>query len=868
MNPPKYIIWLLDHLLKEIYADEIIGDLYEWCDLRSPNSTYKQMHFYALKVLFGSFRLRKLKSTQNILKGLTNSTMANNQLRMSVKALLNNKLFTAINLIGLTISFTAFIFIYSYISYEKSYDQFHSKKENIYRVIKNYKESGEMVRSTPSPLANAFLQQFDGSIQFARFGQDPVVSSIGKNNYYEENFYWGDSSIFTTFTIPFKYGDPENVLKGPNSVVISASTAKKYFGDINPVGQTLQIKVYDGNADYGLKIDGVFEDLPANSDLPFELVGSIQNAFDLYKQFNNHWGFNWLHTYAVIQESDLSRIQAGIPLIIEEALGPDNISKISFYFQPLKEVHLYSNEISGSRTTGNIDYVITLSFIAIAIIIIAAFNYLNMMASTVNKRRKYVAINKILGAGKRELFSQFILESLLAVSIAFGVGIVLTFVLWPFYQSLIAKPIPIDTIYQLSSIGIYLLIILSTCLIASLQPAFILSKIKGNTSAIRNNIRQKLKFQRILVATQFAIAVFLICGTFTIYKQVQFAVSESLGFDSDQLVSIKVEDRSLQSKITDIKNELLSIPGVQMATLSGESLPSEMNNTDLMYWNEDSKNHPVAIHEVSADHNFFDLLDIRFLTGRSYLANNLYQENSEVVINEAAKDLLGINFEINQEIFIGQVPHKVVGVVENYHYNSFKSKIEPVVYFQTKAGSRLSYDNIIVRVAGSDISQTLGGMEKVWKSFAPDEFFTFYFVDQTFDNLYTSDQKFLSQFSVFAGLGILITCLGLLGMILFMADQRAKEISMRKVLGSTRYGILQLIFKQFALYIGFGLLIGLPSAIYFSKIWKEQFVYQIPFNILDAIVPSIVVILISILTIGRSALKISSTNPIKYLRNE
>ena len=214
MNPPKYIIWLLDHLLKEIYADEIIGDLYEWCDLRSPNSTNKQIHFYALKVLFGSFRLKKLKSTQNILKGLTNSTMANNQLRMSVKALLNNKLFTAINLIGLTISFTAFIFIYSYISYEKSYDQFHSKKENIYRVIKNYKESGEMVRSTPSPLANAFLRQFDVSIQFARFGQDPVVSSIGKNNYYEENFYWGDSSIFTTFTIPFKYGDPENVLKG------------------------------------------------------------------------------------------------------------------------------------------------------------------------------------------------------------------------------------------------------------------------------------------------------------------------------------------------------------------------------------------------------------------------------------------------------------------------------------------------------------------------------------------------------------------------------------------------------------------------------------------------------------------------------
>ena len=305
-----------------------------------------------------------------------------------------------------------------------------------------------------------------------------------------------------------------------------------------------------------------------------------------------------------------------------------------------------------------------------------------------------------------------------------------------------------------------------------------------------------------------------------------------------------------------------------MAALSGESLPSEMNNTDLLYWDDESKSNPVAIHEVSADHNFFDLLDIQFLTGRPYLANNSYQENSEVVINEAAKDLLGSAFTLNQEVFIGRVPHKVVGVVENYHYSSFKSKIEPVVYFQTKAGSRLSYDNIIVRITGSDVSPILAAMEKTWNGFAQDEFFTFHFVDQTYDNLYNSDQKFLTQFSLFAGLGILITCLGLLGMILFMADQRAKEISMRKVLGSSRFGILQLILKQFALYIGFGLIIGLPSAIYFSKLWKEQFVYQTSFNFLDAIIPSVVVVLISILTIGRSALKISNTNPIKYLRNE
>ena len=868
MNPPKYIIWLLDHLLKDIYADEIIGDLYEWCDLNSQTNARLQIHIYALKVLSGSIKLRKLKSTQNILKGLTNSTMAHNQLRMSVKALLNNKLFTVINLIGLTVSFAAFIFIYSYIRYEKSYDGYHVNKNNIYRIIKNYKESGDLVRSTPSPLAQAFLRHFDGSIQFARFGQDPVIASIEDNKYYEENFYWGDSSIFTTFTIPFKYGDPNNVLKDPNSVVISAKVAKKYFGDINPVGQTLQVKVYDGNVDYGLRIDGVFEDLPPNSDLPFELVGSIQNAFDLYKQFNSHWGFNWLHTYAIIQESDMPRIKAGIPQIIEDAMGPDNVNKISFYFQPLEEVHLYSSDISGSKTSGNINYIITLSLIAIAIVVIAAFNYLNMMASTVNKRRKYVAINKILGAGKRVLFSQFILESLLSVTISFIVGLVLTLVLWPFYQSLIAKPIPLSTIYQLSSIGVFILVILATCLIASLQPAIILSKIKGNTSAIRNNIRQKLKFQRILVATQFAVAVFLICGTFTIYKQVQFAVSESLGFDSNQLVSIKVEDRHLQTQIEEIKNELLGIPGVQMAALSGESLPSEMNNTDLLYWDDESKSNPVAIHEVSADHNFFDLLDIQFLTGRPYLANNSYQENSEVVINEAAKDLLGSAFTLNQEVFIGRVPHKVVGVVENYHYSSFKSKIEPVVYFQTKAGSRLSYDNIIVRITGSDVSPILAAMEKTWNGFAQDEFFTFHFVDQTYDNLYNSDQKFLTQFSLFAGLGILITCLGLLGMILFMADQRAKEISMRKVLGSSRFGILQLILKQFALYIGFGLIIGLPSAIYFSKLWKEQFVYQTSFNFLDAIIPSVVVVLISILTIGRSALKISNTNPIKYLRNE
>ncbi|MBX2842627.1 MAG: ABC transporter permease [Flammeovirgaceae bacterium] len=867
-HPPKIIDRFLEAILQDRFVDEVIGDMHEWYTWKRESlSSLKLMYGYLTGVLF-CLKWYKFKNIKSLFLLFIDTIMISNNLKISIRSLLQHRLFTIINILGLTFSLLSFLFIYAFVQYEFNYDNFHTKSENIYRVLKHNPKTGSFMRSTQSPLAKTFLTDFEGIIKFARFGQDPVFIEVEDQSFYEAAFYWGDSTVFDVFTLPFLYGNSEKALIEKNTLVLSQEIAEKYFGKaVNPVGKLLPVKIYDGNTEILMRVDGVMKKLPPNTDLPFEILGSISNGFELYSQFNHNWYFSWLHTYAYIpNKNDLELIKQQIPNIVGRTMGKENVDTFSFYFQPFEKVHLYSANVAGSGTDGNINYILTFSIIGFFIIIIASINYLNLISARINKRQKEVGVRKLLGASKKQLLGQFLTESNLTILISLSLGILLTALLWPIFIDFVGKPIPLSILASWKSFGILLMIVLFCGSLTGLYPAIMLTSLSASKS-LNNQARGRRKnvLLKGLVTFQFAISIFLIVSTLIIYKQVNFITKKDLGFNKDQLISVKVEDRALQEKIKTIKEQIRALPAVQNIAASGESLPSDMNNGGQISWDEESKEAGHFINLVSVDIDFFETLELSLIDGTNFINEQISTTESPVVINRAAMELIGVN-PINQIIEIDGTRHSVIGVTENYHYQSLQSKVRPSVFLMAEPGTRLGPDNLIIRLKTDDIFSAISSIENTWKTFSSDELFDFHFVDESYQAIYENEKHFLKLFTSFAVLSIIISCLGLYGMVLFTTEEKSKEISIRKVLGSTVPQIIGLIFQKFLWLILGGFIFGVPLALYFSQDWLQQFSYRIEVDSLTVIVSGLIVLLFSILTISSNTLKAALANPVNNLR--
>ncbi|MEL6559254.1 MAG: ABC transporter permease, partial [Bacteroidota bacterium] len=655
-TPPVWVDRLLDAVLKERFADETIGDLHEWYELKQETQSKLQLTYYYFLSVVKALRIYKLKKIKDLLILVTEIMMVNNNIKLSIRSLINNRFFTVINLIGLSVSLVSFLFIYAYLRYELSFDDFHANKNKIYRVLNASEETPVRGRPTPTPLAPTFNSYFPDEVTFARFGQDPVFLQVGDSKFYEEAFFWGDPTIFTVFDLPFLYGNAATALTEPNTIVLTQEKSEAYFGPgVNPVGKILPVKVYDSNATLLMKVAGVMKKLPSNTELPFELIGSMVNALDLYKQFNNHWGFLWLHTYAYVpNDGDLDRIVNHIPVIREEVMASQVSDHHTFEFQPLDEVHLYSNDVLGSRTSGNINYVITFTIIGIFIILIATINYLNLMGARINKRRGEVGVRKVLGANKSQLFSQFLTESNLTIFISLLIAVILVALLFNQFTAFIDKPIPFAIFFNWETAMLLTGLVLICGAVSGIYPALVLTTLKLEVSVNNHKqARRRNRFQKALVTFQFAISVFLIISTFIIFQQVQYMTQSNLGFNKEQLVSIKVEDRVLQDKIKLIRDEMAGIVGVEAITISGESLPSEMNNTWDIRWEGLPKGESRPIHLVSVDPEFFDVLEIPIKKGTGFGEQHANDSASFIVINQTAADLLNSPDPVLQKVEIG-----------------------------------------------------------------------------------------------------------------------------------------------------------------------------------------------------------------------
>ena len=869
-HPPKWIDRVLEYFLKDRFADEVLGDLHEWYYWKQETySNVKLKRTYCWNA-FRALRLHQLKKLKNLLVQLIDNTMLNNNLKIGVRSLLQNRSFTAINVLGLTLSLISFMFIYAFIRYESSYNSFHPKQNEIYRLLRKNLVDGKRERPMPSPVLPAFLRDFEGAMEFASFGQDPVFVKLDDQRYYEAEFYWSDASVFELFDLPFVYGNPKAALQQKNTVVLTRQVAEKYFGaGVNPVGRSLPIKIYDGNVEMQMRIDGVIEDLPSNSDLPFQLLASMRSVDELYSQITAAWWISWLHVYVRIpDESTLRRIEVAVPMIVERELGEEMAAQMTFEFQPLSEVHLHSEDVHASGTDGSIRQIMILSVIGVFILLIASINYLNLVSARMSRRRKEVGIRRVMGAASGQIMGQFFTESSLTILFSFLLAIGFTGAIWPMFNDLLGKTMPMALLFGWEAIAQISLVVLGVILLSGIYPAWLAGSMctKGLIDK-QGTLRSKRFLQKSLVTFQFAITVFLVVSSVLIFRQVDFMSKKDLGFDKDMLVSVKVEDKALQEKIDVIKNVMKEVPGVVQATASGESLPSDMNNGAEMYWGESDDEHHFA-YIIAVDEFFFETLNIPLAEGRNFTSTSSASLSGPVILNESAARLLEKESTVGSQIRLLDHHRSIIGVARDYHYRSLKTQVEPIIFTYGKPGFRESPDNIILRLTGREVTETMGQLESIWDDFSSNELFDHHFVDEHYANLYQNDRRFLKLFSLFTFLSIVVSCLGLYGVVLFATEERSKEISIRKVLGSSVLQVTSLVSGKFILLILFGLVIGLPSALFFIDEWLVQFSYQIAPEPAFVLLALILVVFTAALTIGMNTVKAALADPVKHLRDE
>ncbi len=871
MSPKSWIDFLLELALKERFQDEVIGDLHEWFHLQQKDGDGRALHWrYAWSAL-KSLKSYQLKRVSNLLITLIDLTMISNYIKLGVRSLLKNRRFTLINMLGLGSAFCTVVFIYAYVAFELSFDQYHHQVDNIYKVLSRDLVQDARSRSTPTPLKNAFQGMFGEELTFARFGQDPVFVELEDAKFYEEHFYWADAEVFSVFDLPFLYGDPRTALREPNTVVISEELSKKYFGeDVDPVGKSLPVKVFDSNVELTLRIDGVMRQLPANTDLPFDALGSMANALDMYSRFAESWGFNWLHTFVLVPDKQVvSEISKGMPNLITNALGEQFRDRLSFELQPLAQMHLHSSGVRRSGIDGDIRDVRVFALVGIFIIIIATMNYINLTSSRIPRRSREVAVRKVHGAGRNHIIRQLVTELLVLSGASFLIALVVVLLLWPFFTGLAGKEIDAGILLSLEFFGLILVVFSVSGLLAGLYPAMVMAAISP-LQGLQGEVvkRKKQSLRGVLVTLQFAISIFLLICTGVVFDQLRYMVNANLGIEASQLINIKVEDRSLQQKIETLRDQLGTVSGVEAVALSGEELPSLMNNTWGFSWDAISAKERHGIHIVAVDEGFFQTVQLKLKAGQNFFKPYRVDSSRSVVLNSAAWNLITTDKKVGMEVTIGGHSREVIGVTEDYHFRSLHEGMEPIVFMISRPGLRISPDNIFVRVAGQNMIENISLIENKWEQLAPGAAFDFHFVDRRYEGLYAKEQRFLKLFGIFSSLSIIIACLGLLGVVLYVVSEKMKEISIRKVLGSSVSQIGVLIGRQFGIFISLGALLAVPVAIYALRRWLQQFAYDVGISTWIVAGALVLAFLIALVTIGSNLVSALQSNPVKYLRDE
>jgi len=759
--------------------------------------------------------------------------MISNYLKVAFRNLRKYKAFTFINVAGLAIGMACCLLILLYVQDEISYDRYHEKSDRIYRVTLHGRLAGNEVHvtSTCVPMAAALINEFPEVETASRLYQSSrkVLVSRGEKRFNQERVFFTDSTYFDIFSHSLIKGDPKTALSKPHSVVLTEETAVKYFGSENPVGQTL---TFNNDTDY--LITAVAKNVPEHSHFHFDFLASFNS---LSWSNGNRWISNNLITYLVLKENTpAAQLEEKLPHLVRKYVAPQIQQVMGFTFdefiegggeyyyalQPLMDIHLYSQLTDEIEPGGNAAYVTIFSIIAFFILLLACINFMNLATARSANRAKEVGIRKVVGSKQGQLVRQFLTEAILLSFIALLFALLLVEMFLPWFNGLAAKEI--ETNYFAKPLmlpGLFLLTVFIG-LLAGSYPAFFLSAfnpiviLKGASAVGTKGTSPRLR--KILVVFQFAISIILIIGTLVIGKQLQFISDKRLGFNKDQVVLLH-RASALKDPAT-FEAEIEQFPNVVSAALT-RHLPSSSFDTNAFKPEGGIESEGYLVNTFSVGYNFIETLDIEIVEGRSF-SREFATDSLAYVINESAKEHFGWDEAVGKTIIEpdpdGAIVGHVIGVMRDFHYQSLHTKIEPALM-------RLNNfpEYIAARIASNNIPGTLSDLEKKWSEFAPGQPFQYSFLDDDFDKLYRADQRVGKLFGTFSVLAILIACLGLFGLASFSAEQRTKEIGVRKVLGASVANIILLLSKEFTKLVIVAFIIAAPIALYAMSKWLQEY---------------------------------------------
>ncbi len=816
--------------------------------------------------------------------------MFKNYFKTAIRNLWKHKTFSFINIIGLTIGLTSFILIALFIFDELTFDRLHKNTDNIYRLVEsNTSAEGKTVKKSGagfqvSARAKTGFPEIQDVARISQFWRPKIRPGNNKANVFHEDFIAANPGFLSVFSFPLIYGDRSSALTEPKSVILTEETAKKFFGIADAVGKIL----FFDNDSVPYKVTGVLKNIPANSSISFNLLvseSSILNVPEAKQQFANDWTSGAFSTYFLLNHTaDIDALNTKLNNLIAANHKADPGVKTQVQLQALRDIHFYSNDIEGdSGKKGTISYIYVFLIVACFIIFIACINYMNLSTARFTNRGKEIAVRKVAGASRAMLVKQFLAETLMVTIISVFLSLVLAYFLLPAFNSFTEKHLTLNihTDYRIWT-GIFLMMVIVT-LSAGLYPALFQSGLNP-LSLLKSKIRLgqgNISLRRSLVVFQFVISIVLIAATIIIFQQMQYVNNKDMGFDKDKLVVIDINSGVVSRSAATIKDEFTKLSQVKSVSVTS-TVPGAWKTIPSVKVNTDNSN-PTSgkdMYFFGADGQFLSTYNIKLLKGRDFFSSG-NADSSSVLINETAAKDLGITDALSQPITILSAKFgsdnrsavdkpftvTVAGIVKDFNFQSLHELLAPMMIgFERSLG--MSFGYFTVKLTGGDIDATLKKLNAVLHSIDQDHLFEYHFLDKQWELLYREDRIRQTIFLIVALLAIFIAALGLLGLTIYAAEQRVKEIGIRKVLGASVSGIVLMLSKDFLKLVLIAAVIAIPVAWFFMHKWLEDFAYRININWWVFVLSALAAIVIAMATISLQVVRAAIANPVKSLRTE
>lgn len=874
--PPQWINRLLARFCRPEILEGILGDLEELFQERlERQGVFKAKGYYLFDAIgfLRPFAWRKPKPNPSL-------DMFMNHLRVAIRNLARRKTLSFINISGFAVGISCCLFLLLYIQDERTFDQFHHNKDRIVRLSTDVQRSnGEWVSTAFSgaPWAPALKEEFPEIKAFSRFMRYRLDVMIQEQenmqSFYERDFVWADSSVFDIFSFPLIKGDPKTALQAPHTVVISASAAKKYFGDSDPIGKVIS---YEGNRN--LTITGVMEDIPRHSHFKADFLASFSSLYHFWDIIDN-WRVLYYYSYFLLDSpADQTDLATKFPAFLKQHMADEDAARYQAVIQPLNSIHLHSNRRDELESGGNIRLLYLFGGIALLILLVACANYINMTTASAINRAKEIGVRKVLGSAKKGLIGQFLTESL--VQMLMGLGLALTLIVWllPAFNQLSNKAVLFfgsALIYQ------YLALLLVggsiIALLAAAYPAFYLSSIKP-MRALKEKVNSKrtgVNLRQMLILFQFAVCTLLIVGTLVIQSQFNFLLEKDPGFSRDQvmILSMNIPDEFTSERMESLKEELNRLDIVQETSLASHRLVGDQPYFGSYRFDDiPAINEAQTMGRLHVDWDFAETYGVELVAGRSFDQQH-NTDTSAFLINETAVQQLGLNSPaeaIGKRITYGTRGENgvyerrgpIIGVTKDFHFRSLHYQVDPMVMDIQPA----RFHFMGLKVDSNHSLAELDQLQETWKENLPNSPFDPIYLDDLLVQQYEAEEDMRSVFSLFAMVAIILACLGLFGLSTYITAQRTKEISIRKVLGASLSQILLLLSKEVLQLIAIALLIAIPLGWYFSQQWLEQFSYRIQVGIGFFVVAALVALSLCFITISLQAWRTAVANPIHALK--